>query len=549
MLPISTYRRIVATASTCALLVLLPISVFQILSVPVAVAQMNYGASPAKPPTLQGRVVHSNGKPAALVQVYAEPDGGARRTRVETDDTGHFAFGILEPGSYTVHAEDENTTSERHALVIARGSIHEIRLVVGAESNKAVSLPPRTAGSSMEFFDKPEFTVAGVTDWTAVGGHGSDATLRTSEELNRQALALRARTPEARTDSVAGTDEVETRLLRALSATPQSYTANHELGLLYLRSSRFAQAIPLLETALRIGGNQPDDDYSLAAACDGVGDLAAAQVHIKRALAAKENSAYHRLAGELEEKLRNPLAAVQHDEQATLLDASEENYFAWGTELLVHRAAWQAADVFANGAKVYPTSLRMRTARGAALFAGGRYEESAEEICKASDLDPTAREPYLFAGKIAIASPKPIGCVGQKLQRFLAQRPNDPDANYFYAMFLLKGSRDVSTTEKASGLLLRAITLEPKCSDGHLQLGILSAAKKDYAGAIAHYKNALQADPHMEEAHYRLAIAYDRTGASDKAGVEYRLHEEISRENAAAVEQQRRAVKQFSIEP
>ena len=38
----------------------------------------------------------------------------------------------------------------------------------------------------MEFADKPDFTIAGVTDWTAVGGHGSDSTLRTSEDLARE---------------------------------------------------------------------------------------------------------------------------------------------------------------------------------------------------------------------------------------------------------------------------------------------------------------------------------------------------------------------------
>ena len=45
--------------------------------------------------------------------------------------------------------------------------------------------------ASMDFADKPNFTVAAVTDWTAAGGHGSDAVLRTSEALNREALTLK----------------------------------------------------------------------------------------------------------------------------------------------------------------------------------------------------------------------------------------------------------------------------------------------------------------------------------------------------------------------
>ena len=58
--------------------------------------------------------------------------------------------------------------------------------------------------------------------------------------------------------------------------------------------------------------------------------------------------------GELDEKKGDPLAAVHEFEQAVRQDPSEENYFAWGSELLLHRAVWQAAEVFRNGTKAYP---------------------------------------------------------------------------------------------------------------------------------------------------------------------------------------------------
>ena len=123
----------------------------------------------------------------------------------------------------------------------------------------------------MEFADKPNFTVAGVTDWTAVGGHGSDATLRTSEALARETLTLK---PDG-----SG------------------------------RTTTMDRSVP-----------QHDADL-------------------------------HRQLGELDEKMGDPLAAVHEDEQAVRLDPSEQNYFAWGSELLLHRAVWQAAEVFRNGSK------------------------------------------------------------------------------------------------------------------------------------------------------------------------------------------------------
>ena len=42
----------------------------------------------------------------------------------------------------------------------------------------------------MDFADEPNFTVAGITDWTAVGGHGADTNLRASETLAKETVAL-----------------------------------------------------------------------------------------------------------------------------------------------------------------------------------------------------------------------------------------------------------------------------------------------------------------------------------------------------------------------
>ena len=175
----------------------------------------------------------------------------------------------------------------------------------------------------MDFADNPTFTVAGVTDWTAAGGHGSDAILRTSESLTRETLNLK---PDA--------------------STPAT---------------------------------KPDSNANV------------------------ESANQHRMTGEKAEKLGNPLAAVQEYAEATRLDPSEQNYFAWGSELLFHRAVWQAKDVLEEGVKAYPTSSRLLTALGSTLFAGALYDDAARRLCEASDLNPSDPEPYLFMGKVEIA--------------------------------------------------------------------------------------------------------------------------------------------------
>jgi tetratricopeptide (TPR) repeat protein len=192
----------------------------------------------------------------------------------------------------------------------------------------------------------------------------------------------------------------------------------------------------------------------------------------------------------------------------------------------------------------------MLTALGAALFAGALYDDAALRLCEASDSNPADPEPYLFMGKIEMSSPNPLPCVEQKLARFVQLRPADPLANYYYAMTLWKQkgpSVDAVALEPVHDLLTRAVTLDPKCGDAYLQLGILEATRRDFNQAIDFYSKAVAVSPQLIEAHYRLGVAYDRIGEKEKARQEFQLHEQMQKQQAAAVEEQRRAVKQFLV--
>jgi tetratricopeptide (TPR) repeat protein len=399
----------------------------------------------------------------------------------------------------------------------------------------------------MEFADKPDFTIAGVTDWTAVGGHGSDSTLRTSEDLARETLALK---PPGEAKQAY---ESETRLRAALAGAPGNFAANHELGAFYLHAGRNRESIPLLQAAYQADPSNAGNEYDLAAALMGAGDFSPAREHAQKLLAHQDNADLHRLLGELDEKVGDPLAAVHEDEQAVRLEPSEQNYFAWGSELLLHRAVWQAAEVFRQGTKAYPKSARMLTALGTAQFAGALYEDAAASLCAAADLNPADPQPYLFLGRIEMAAPTPLGCVAPRLARWVKEQPQNSLANYLYAMAILKGLQQTSdqtareARQQAETLLTRAVTIDPKCADAYLQLGILSFSQHQTEKAIGYYTKAIEAQPQLGEAHYRLGVAYDRLGTPEKARQEFQLHDEIEKQQAATVERQRREVKQFLV--
>ena len=163
----------------------------------------------------------------------------------------------------------------------------------------------------------------------------------------------------------------------------------------------------------------------------------------------------HRRLGEQDEKNGDPLAAVHEEETATRLDPSEENYFAWGSELLLHRAIWQAAEVFRNGANAHPASARMLTGLGAALFAAARYDEAADRLCQASDLNPAAPEPLYLYGpdthRLAQTFALPATAAGALCPARASQCAG--------ALFLRHGA--FAKDPRAETLLARAVEIDP----------------------------------------------------------------------------------------
>jgi tetratricopeptide (TPR) repeat protein len=507
--------------------------------------------------TIQGSVLNLAGQPVSDASVKLEQKGALGPLEMKTDAAGGFAFTNLRPGHYFLSAEESGQRSHGTAVLeLSAGDRKKFDLILdtprGVEPNSGTSSASHS--QDMEFSDNPTFAVAGVVDWTAVGGHGSDSTLRTSEDLARKTLTLKpdgSSQSEVALPSVVGNaNESESKLRAALANDPGSFEGNHQLGDLYLHAGRYKESIPFLEAAYRIDPAMDGNTYDLATAYKEAGDFSQAREHVRKLLKHKDSAELHRLAGELDEKLGDPLAAVQEEECAVRLDPSEQNYFEWGSELLLHRAVWQAVEVFRNGAKIYPKSSRMLTALGTSLFAGALYDEAAIRLCDASDLNPTDPEPYIFMGKVEWEAPTPLPCVEQRLARFVLNQPESPLASYLYAMAVWKRQTqpvDQKVLQQVEALLTKAVTIDPKCAPAYLQLGIIYSSQRSYEKAIGFYTKALEVDPQLGEAHYRLGVAYDRTGEPAKANKEFVLHDEIERQQAAAVERQRREIKQFLI--
>jgi len=253
--------------------------------------------------------------------------------------------------------------------------------------------------------------------------------------------------------------------------------------------------------------------------------------------------------GELNERLGDPLEAVREYERAALMDPSEQNYFEWGTELLLHRADGPAVEVFTKGSHAHPDSARMLAGLGAALYDEGKREEAAGRLCEASDLKPADPAPYVFLGKMEKAATGVLACVEEKLARFAQERPGNALANYYYGVTLWKRGRgsekNAAGLRQAEALLEKAVNIDPKLDEAYLQLGILHSERGDFEQAVRDYKKAIEVNPQLGEAHYRLGSAYRRIGEESKGEQEFRAYEKIKKAETAAIESRRRELRQF----
>jgi tetratricopeptide (TPR) repeat protein len=136
----------------------------------------------------------------------------------------------------------------------------------------------------------------------------------------------------------------------------------------------------------------------------------------------------------------------------------------------------------------------------------------------------------------------------QRLERFARLHPENAQANYYYALGLWKqreNPEDPQIVAQVEALLKKSVQIDPNLGTGYLQLGVLYAERKDFPGAVSYYEKAVKASPQLEEAHYRLLQAYQRTGEKSKAEQELEIYKAITRKRDEEEEQERRESQQF----
>jgi tetratricopeptide (TPR) repeat protein len=335
---------------------------------------------------------------------------------------------------------------------------------------------------------------------------------------------------------------------KALQLEPQTFDANHNLGEFYIQIGRISEALPLLDLAYQIRPDSYKNGYDLALADFQLGKLEDAR-EVAESIAKKQNTGeLQNLLGQIDEKDGKFVAAANEFEAAAHMDPSDDNLFDWGSEMLLHRTYEPAIAIFQQGTVRYPHSPRLFIGLGLALYSRGKYDDAVQALLTAADLSPSDPRCYLFLSKAYDSSPQQADGVIERFRRFAELRPLDALAQYYYAISLWKGKRSEGSgadLQAVESLLQKSIALDGSIPEAHVQLGDLYASQHQYDKSIPEYVRALELNPNLSDAHYRLGTDYVHAGNKEEAQKEFAVYQKLRAAHLAEIDKERAEVQQF----
>lgn len=429
---------------------------------------------------VEGNVQDAQGHPLAGATVSLDSSNSTPAFTSTADLRGQFRFATLPAGTYTVHGKLSGYVETIQGPFELHD--HQIKSIVLSLSKEAGQTSQKDSSSAIAFSDEPTFTVAGVTDTTTLGGHGSGPIVRNSDALSKETASLAHEKPA-----------------KASTAA--------------------------------------DDSAHL--------DLAQQAAAIRAKLVQHDDAELHAQLADIEESQGRALEAEKEYQRAAEMDPAEPHLFAWGAELLLHHAPEPAIEVFSKGHRLYPRSSRMVLGLGASYYAERSKEQAEQMFLQACDVNPADPTPYLFLGRLQVTQQTVSAAWTDRMKRFVTLHSEMATAHYLYAVALMKQESSQPNRDLVKTELKTAIKLNPQFGDAYLHLGILCSDIGDFSAAITALQKAVELMPLPDDAHYRLAQLYRRMGETEKANQEIAQFKQIAAQKDAQAERERHEIPQF----
>lgn len=427
--------------------------------------------------------------PLANVTVSLRPASGTKGQVTQTGSDGAYRFTTLAAGVYTISAEINGYVGTTIDPVnLSEKETKQVDFSLTSSTSVGTVKPNSQAP---EFYDEPQFTVAGVTQASGSGGHGSDTALRTTEALARATVSL---SKDKDKESTGGFN-------------PPTAAANESS----------------LRAALANNPNDPALHHSLGDAEEQMGHPLEAVREYQHAAELDPSEIYLFDWGT---ELLTHLAL----EPATEVFAKGAHLFPQSERMLVALAVtWYARGDYNRAAEFLVTASDLAPDSPTPYLFLGKMQRELN-FPTTGVTDRLAR----------FAKLRPANALANYYYAVSLWKQAEEAA-------------DISPESLAQieSPLLKAVQLDPKFGAAYLELGILYSRHGEFPRAIPVYQKAIavsaENDEMEEEAHYRLSQAYQRIGDQNSAKQELELRDQFNKKTKAKAANERRSIQEFVV--
>lgn len=215
-------------------------------------------------------------------------------------------------------------------------------------------------------------------------------------------------------------------LLHVLEINANSFTAENLLGIIAIRRKDLTEAENWLRAALRDNPAMPNAHFNLAKLFSSKDDYEQAAYHYKQALSSDpQNAEWHHGYGLVLELMRSYDESLGELERAVGLDPRSALMRSDLADLFAARGQMQQAEEqYRNALQLNPGSADLHSSLGNVLAVEGKQEEAASQLKQAIQLDPRSFQAHLDLSLVLF---KMGDLAGARTHCKLAMQSSDPD--------------------------------------------------------------------------------------------------------------------------
>jgi tetratricopeptide (TPR) repeat protein len=280
----------------------------------------------------------------------------------------------------------------------------------------------------------------------------------------------------------------------ALKRDPTMYGAWQDLGLVFVRASRWSDAVETFAELTHRQPNSVEAAYFYALSLYNSGKTSEAESEVRRAL-------------------RLDAGAVEAHTLLGIILASRGN------------ANIEAADALSQAIALNPNSFDAQFYFGRVQYAMKEYAGAAKSLRAAVNLNPRRVEARFFLGTALEAAGESAAALAE-YQKLVESDVNSAIGQLGLGALLVKQGK----LEEAVAALKRAISLDPKSFEGYWALGRALALGEHFQEAIEAFTTAVALAPERSDAHYQLGLALKRLGRTAEANREFQIVNQLNTE-------------------